>query len=43
MRIQILGQRYRRFGRCKVRAVGGAIPIASGIKILIEHLGENVA
>ncbi|HEX9919236.1 MAG TPA: manganese efflux pump MntP family protein [Pyrinomonadaceae bacterium] len=33
-----LGQRYRRFGRSKIQAVGGAILIAIGIKILIEHL-----
>jgi putative Mn2+ efflux pump MntP len=33
-----LGQRYRRFGRSKVQALGGTILIAIGIKILIEHL-----
>ena len=33
-----LGQRYRRIGRSKIQAVGGAILIAIGIKILIEHL-----
>jgi putative Mn2+ efflux pump MntP len=33
-----LGQRYRRFGGSKVQAVGGAVLIAIGIRILIEHL-----
>lgn len=33
-----LGHRYSRFGRSKVQSVGGAILIAIGIKILIEHL-----
>lgn len=33
-----LGQRYSRFGRSKVQAVGGAILIVIGTKILIEHL-----
>lgn len=36
-----LGQRYRRFGRSKVQAVGGAILIAIGFKILIEHCPET--
>lgn len=33
-----LGHKYSRFGSGKIQTVGGAILIAIGIKILIEHL-----
>jgi manganese efflux pump family protein len=33
-----LGHRHSRFGRGKVQIVGGAILIAIGVKLLVEHL-----